>query len=69
VLAHPKPRCLLLSFSPTSHSYRLSFSITDPLRADAITAEVRLEIWRRFDEEGLLATPPGTDQGSRPSAT
>jgi small-conductance mechanosensitive channel len=63
VLTSPPPRVELLSFSPTSHSYRLSFSIADPLRADAITAEMKLALWRRFDMEGLL-TPPGGDGSS-----
>ena len=63
VLHQPPPLASLLSFSPTSHSYKLSFSIVDPLRANAISSEVKLAIWRRFDEEGLLLPPPG-DGGS-----
>jgi potassium efflux system protein len=63
VLTSPPPRVELLSFSPTSHSYRLSFSIADPLRAAAITAEMKLALWRRFDMEGLLI-PPGGGDGS-----
>lgn len=63
VLTSPPPRVELLSFSSTSHSYRLSFSIADPLRAAAITAEMKLALWRRFDMEGLL-TPPGGDGSS-----
>jgi small-conductance mechanosensitive channel len=64
VLKVPPPRAVLLSFSPTSHSYKLSFSIVDPLRAGAITAEVKLAIWRRFDEEGLLQPPSGEGSSS-----
>jgi hypothetical protein len=56
-----------LSFSPSVHSYKLSFSIVDPLRAGAITSEVKLEIWRRFDTEGLL-TPPSGEGGSSPTS-
>jgi potassium efflux system protein len=67
VLRHPPPTALLLSFSPTSHSYRLSFSIVDPLRASAITSEVKLNVWRRFDAEGLLQSPTG--EGSSSPAT
>jgi potassium efflux system protein len=67
VLRDPPPRATLLSFSPTSHSYKLSFSIVDPLRAGAITSEVKLEIWRRFDTEGLL-TPPSGEGGSSPTS-
>jgi potassium efflux system protein len=67
VLRHPAPKALLLSFSPTSHSYRLSFSIVDPLRASAITSEVKLNVWRRFDAEGLLQSPTG--EGSSSPAT
>ncbi|MBM5817879.1 MAG: mechanosensitive ion channel [Cyanobacteria bacterium K_Offshore_surface_m2_239] len=63
VLKQPPPRASLLSFSPSSHSYRLSFSITDPLRAGSITSEVKLALWRRFDAEGLL-TPPSGEGGS-----
>ncbi|MFN9646354.1 MAG: mechanosensitive ion channel family protein [Cyanobacteriota bacterium] len=66
VLRQPPPRATLLSFSPSSHSYKLSFSIVDPLRASSITSEVKLAIWRRFDAEGLL-TPPSGDGGSSPS--
>jgi len=58
---------VLLSFSPTSHSYRLSFSISDPLRANAITAELKLLLWRRFEEEGLLTPQEGS--GASASAT
>ncbi len=64
-LAHPKvlrtppPLASLLSFSPASHSYRLSFSIVDPLLANTITSDVKLAIWQRFDAEGLLAPPSG----------
>ncbi|MEB3334627.1 MAG: mechanosensitive ion channel domain-containing protein [Cyanobacteriota bacterium] len=67
VLREPPPRAVLLSFSPTTHSYKLSFSIVDPLRAGAITAEVKLAIWKRFDEEGLLQPPTG--EGSSSPAT
>ncbi len=69
-LAHPKvlrtppPLASLLSFSPASHSYRLSFSIVDPLLANSITSDVKLAIWRRFDAEGLLAPPSGEGGGS-----
>lgn len=66
VLREPPPRALLMGFSPTSHSYKLSFSINDPLRATSITAEVKLALWRRFDEEGLLS-PPSGDGSSSPS--
>jgi small-conductance mechanosensitive channel len=66
VLAVPPPRAALLSFSPTSHSYKLSFSIVNPLRASAITAEVKLAIWQRFDDEGLLTPPSGEEGGSSP---
>jgi potassium efflux system protein len=72
-LAHPKvlrtppPLASLLSFSPASHSYRLSFSIVDPLLASTITSDVRLAIWQRFDAEGLL-TPPDGAGGSSPPA-
>jgi small-conductance mechanosensitive channel len=67
VLAAPPPQAVLLSFSPTAHSYRLSFSISDPLRANAITAELKLLLWRRFEEEGLLAPQEGS--GASASAT
>jgi small-conductance mechanosensitive channel len=67
VLAAPPPQAVLLSFSPTSHSYRLSFSISDPLRANAITAELKLLLWRRFEEEGLLTPQEGS--GASASAT
>ena len=67
VLAAPAPQAVLLSFSPTSHSYRLSFSISDPLRANAITAELKLLLWRRFEEEGLLTPQEGS--GASASAT
>ena len=67
VLAAPAPQAVLLSFSPTSHSYRLSFSISDPLRANAITAELKLLLWRRFEAEGLLTPQEGT--GASASAT
>ncbi len=67
VLQQPPPRASLLSFSPTSHSYKLSFSIVDPLRANAISSEVKLAIWRRFDAEGLLLPPAG--DGSSSSAS
>jgi small-conductance mechanosensitive channel len=67
VLAAPPPQAVLLSFSPTAHSYRLSFSISDPLRANAITAELKLLLWRRFEKEGLLAPQEGS--GASASAT
>lgn len=68
VLRHPPPQATLLSFSPSANSYRLSFSITDPLRASAITAEVKLAIWRRFADEGLLS-PPAGDGANAPSSS
>jgi small-conductance mechanosensitive channel len=64
VLHVPPPNGLLLSFSPSSHSYRLSFSIVDPLRASAILSEVKLRVWRRFDAEGLLMPPSGEGSSS-----
>jgi len=67
VLREPPPRALLMGFSPTSHSYKLSFSINDPLRATSITAEVKLALWRRFDEEGLLS-PPSGDGSTSPAS-
>ena len=67
VLSEPSPQALLMGFSPTSHSYKLSFSINDPLRATSITAEIKLALWRRFDEEGLL-TPPSGDGSTSPAS-
>ena len=67
VLSEPPPKALLMGFSPTSHSYKLSFSINDPLRATSITAEIKLALWRRFDEEGLL-TPPSGDGSTSPAS-
>jgi len=66
VLPAPPPRASLLSFGPTSHTYKVSFSIVDPLRSGSITSEVKLAVWQRFDAEGLL-TPPSTDGVSSPS--
>lgn len=66
VLAVPPASASLLSFSPTSHSYKLSFSIVNPLRASVITAEVKLAIWQRFNDEGLLTPPTGEEGGSSP---
>ena len=63
VLRYPSPEAVLLGFSPTSHTYKLSFSIIDPLRANTILAEVKLALWRRFDQEGLLMSPSG--EGSK----
>ncbi|MFN6352382.1 MAG: mechanosensitive ion channel family protein, partial [Cyanobacteriota bacterium] len=59
VLQHPPPEAVLLGFSPTSHTYKLSFSIIDPLRANTVVSEVKLALWRRFDQEGLLMSPSG----------
>jgi small-conductance mechanosensitive channel len=67
VLRTPPPRASLLSFSPASHSYRLSFSIVDPLLAASITSDVKLAIWKRFDAEGLLTPPSGEGSSSPPS--
>ena len=67
VLKNPPPRAVLLSFSPNAHSYRLEFSIQDPLRANTITGEVKLALWRRFDQEGLLNPSPGEDSSSSAS--
>ncbi|MFM9087981.1 MAG: hypothetical protein ACKOPT_07560 [Cyanobium sp.] len=64
MLKAPPPRAVLLSFSPTAHSYKLSFAIVDPLRAGTITAEVKLSLWNRFDAEGLLTPPQGEGVGS-----
>jgi hypothetical protein len=55
-----------MGFSPTSHNYKLSFSILDPLQANTITSEVKLALWRRFDQEGLLAPPSGDGSSSPP---
>jgi potassium efflux system protein len=62
VLPQPPPQAVLLSFSPDSNSYRLTFSIGDPIRAAAITSEVKLALWKRFEDEGLLT--PSNGQGS-----
>jgi potassium efflux system protein len=69
VLTAPPPRAVLLSFSPTAHSYMLSFAIVDPLRAGTITAEVKLALWKRFDAEGLLTVPEGNGVGSSSPAS
>jgi potassium efflux system protein len=66
VLHEPAPRAILMGFSPTSHNYKLSFSILDPLQANTITSEVKLALWRRFDQEGLLAPPSGDGSSSPP---
>jgi small-conductance mechanosensitive channel len=66
VLSQPPPQAVLLSFSPSSNSYRLTFSIGDPLQANAITAEVKLALWRRFADEGLL-TPANAEGSSSPA--
>ena len=67
VLHEPPPRASLLSFGPTSHTYKVSFSILDPLRSGSITSEVKLAIWQRFDAEGLLTPPPPAEGTSSPS--
>jgi small-conductance mechanosensitive channel len=66
VLAQPHPQAVLKSFSPSSNSYRLTFSIGDPLLANAITSEVKLALWRRFEDEGLLTAANGEGSSSPP---
>ncbi|MFN9694299.1 MAG: mechanosensitive ion channel family protein [Synechococcaceae cyanobacterium] len=56
VLASPPPAASLKEFSSDASLYGLSFSIGDPLRADGVTAALRLAIVRRFQEQNI--SPP-----------
>jgi potassium efflux system protein len=53
VLASPPPSASLKEFSSDAYLYGLSFSIGDPLRADGVTAALRLAIVRRFQEQNI----------------
>jgi potassium efflux system protein len=53
VLASPPPSASLKEFSGDAYLYGLSFAIGDPLRADGVTAALRLAIVRRFQEQNI----------------
>jgi small-conductance mechanosensitive channel len=56
VLADPPPTVRLVEFGDERYSYKLSFSIADPLTAGSVTADLRLAICRRFGD--LDMDPP-----------
>jgi len=56
VLADPPPTARLVEFGDECYSYKLSFSIADPLTAGSVTADLRLAICRRFGD--LDMDPP-----------
>jgi small-conductance mechanosensitive channel len=56
VLADPPPTARLVEFGDERYSYKLSFSIADPLTAGSVTADLRLAICRRFGD--LDMDPP-----------
>ena len=56
VLADPPPTARLVEFGDERYSYKLSFSIADPLTASSVTADLRLAICRRFGD--LDMDPP-----------
>ena len=53
VLADPPSNARLVQFGDERYSYRLSFSIADPLTAGSVTADLRLAICRRFSDLGM----------------
>ena len=53
VLTEPPPMARLVEFGDERYSYRLSFSIADPLTAGSVTADLRLAICRRFGDLGM----------------
>jgi small-conductance mechanosensitive channel len=53
VLADPPSNARLVEFGDERYSYRLSFSIADPLTAGSVTADLRLAICRRFSDLGM----------------
>ena len=56
VLADPPPTARLVEFGDERYSYKLSFSIADPLTAGSVTADLRLAICRSFGD--LDMDPP-----------
>ncbi len=56
VLAQPAPKARLVEFGAERYSYKLSFSIADPLIAGSVSANLRLAICRRFGD--LRMDPP-----------
>ena len=53
VMAFPAPSTKLQSFGPELYGYKLSFSVPDPLMAGGVTADLRLEIVKRFSSLGI----------------
>jgi small-conductance mechanosensitive channel len=53
VLTEPGPKARLVEFGSERYGYKLSFSITDPLGAGSVTADLRLAICRRFGDLGI----------------
>lgn len=53
VLAEPRPVARLQGFGPERYDYSLQYSIPDPLVAGSVASELRLAIFRRFQDIGI----------------
>jgi potassium efflux system protein len=53
VLAEPAPVARLQGFGIRRYDYSLNYSIPDPLLAGAVASELRLAIYRRFQDLGI----------------
>ncbi|MFZ0409213.1 MAG: mechanosensitive ion channel domain-containing protein [Cyanobium sp.] len=53
VLAQPPPQARLQEFGPDTYRYSLTVAVDDPLRAGAVSAELRLAICRGFADRGV----------------
>jgi len=57
VLAAPAPVARLIDFADNRYHYMLAFSIADPMRAAAVSSQLRVSLCRRLSEVGI--DPPG----------
>lgn len=53
VLSAPPPVARLLNFGPERYEYTLLYSIPDPLLAGSVASDLRLALYRRFQDLGI----------------
>jgi len=68
VLASPEPSCRFMNFGDSAINFQLRVWINDPQEGlSAVTSEVLLEVWKRFQEHGIVIPFPQRVLHHRPA--
>ena len=58
VLSEPMPEALTVDFADSSITYKLRFSVRNPLEALKVGSELRQQIWTAFEENDITIPFP-----------